>query len=124
MSSIIRLISFTSFLVLKVIVTAYGSVLHFVGIARGVDAGAGGLRTMSIRIRPIISLLALLPIESLAIYKPEYVVLEKTGELEIRRYPTLIVARTRVEADFEDAGSQAGDGSNREQPGLRDLSRR
>jgi hypothetical protein len=94
MSSIIRLISFTSFLVLKVIVTAYGSVLHFVGIARGVDAGAGGLRTMSIRIRPIISLLALLPIESLAIYKPEYVVLEKTGELEIRRYPTLIVART------------------------------
>ncbi|MEO2181016.1 MAG: hypothetical protein ABGY43_01770 [bacterium] len=41
MSSVIRLISFTTFLVLKVIVTAYGSVLHSVGIARGVDAGAG-----------------------------------------------------------------------------------
>ncbi|MBT3868827.1 MAG: hypothetical protein HOB98_19005 [Gammaproteobacteria bacterium] len=49
---------------------------------------------MSIRVRLIVSLLALLPIESLAIYKPEYVVLEKTGELEIRRYPSLIVART------------------------------
>jgi len=34
MSSII---SFTTFLVLKVIVTAYGSVLHSVGIARGVE---------------------------------------------------------------------------------------
>jgi hypothetical protein len=62
---------------------------------------------MSIVIRLIISFLVLLPIESLAIYKPEYVVLEKTGELEIRQYPTLIVARTRVEADFEDAGNLA-----------------
>jgi hypothetical protein len=76
MNSIIRLISFTTFLVLKVIVTTYGSVLHSVGIARGVYAGAGGLRTMSIRVRLIISLLALLPVESLAIYKPAYVVLE------------------------------------------------
>ena len=58
-------------------------------------------------IRLIIPFLVLLPIESFAIYKPEYVVLEKTGELEVRQYPTLIVARTRVQADFEDAGNMA-----------------
>lgn len=58
-------------------------------------------------LRLIIPFLVLLPIETLAIYKPEYVVLEKTGELEIRQYPTLIVARTRVQADFEDAGNMA-----------------
>jgi hypothetical protein len=58
-------------------------------------------------IRIMLSLVALLPFESLAIYKPEYVVLEKAGELEIRQYPELIVARTRVEADFEDAGNVA-----------------
>jgi hypothetical protein len=62
---------------------------------------------MNIMIRLILSLLALLPIASFAIYKPEYVVLEKTGGLEIRQYPALIVARTRVEADFEDAGKLA-----------------
>jgi hypothetical protein len=38
MSSIIRLISFTTFLVLNGMVMAYGSVLHSVGIARGVDS--------------------------------------------------------------------------------------
>ena len=37
MSSIISLISSTTFLVLKSIFTAYGSVLHSVGIARGVE---------------------------------------------------------------------------------------
>ena len=58
-------------------------------------------------LRLIIPFLVLLPIETLAIYKPEYVVLEKTGDLEIRQYPTLIVARTRVQADFEDAGNMA-----------------
>ena len=57
--------------------------------------------------RFVLSLIALLPLESLAIYKPEYIVLEKTGELEIRQYPELIVARTRVEANFEDAGNLA-----------------
>lgn len=58
-------------------------------------------------LRFVLSLIALLPLESLAIYKPEYIVLETTGELEIRQYPELIVARTRVEADFEDAGNLA-----------------
>ena len=53
--------------------------------------------------RLFLSLIVILPLESLAIYKPEYVVLEKTGELEIRQYPDLIVARTRVEANFENA---------------------
>ena len=37
MSSIISLISSTTFLVLKGIVTAYGPVRHSVGIARGVE---------------------------------------------------------------------------------------
>ena len=62
---------------------------------------------MSIVIRLIIPLLVLLPIETFAIYKPEYVVLEKTPDLEVRQYPSLIVARTRVEAEFEDAGNLA-----------------
>lgn len=58
-------------------------------------------------IRFILSLIIIIPLESLAIYKPEYVVLERTGELEIRQYPDLIVARTRVEANFEQAGNVA-----------------
>lgn len=60
-----------------------------------------------IMVRFTFLLMAILPLESLAIYKPEYVVLEKTGELEIRQYPEMIVARTRVEADFEKAGNLA-----------------
>lgn len=64
-------------------------------------------RLMSRLIQLTIPFLVLFPIKSLAIYKPEYVVLEKTGELEIRQYPALIVARTRVQADFEDAGNMA-----------------
>ena len=107
MTSKTSLISFTSFLVLKGIDMAYGTVLHSVGIERSVHAGAGGLATMRIRGRLMVLFLALVPLQSLAIYKPEYVVLEKTGELEIRQYPTLIVARTRVEADFEEAGNLA-----------------
>lgn len=62
---------------------------------------------MTTMMRLFLSLIVILPLESLAIYKPEYVVLEKTGELEIRQYPDLIVARTRVEADFENAGNMA-----------------
>ena len=107
MSSIISLIISTTFLVLKGIITASGSVRDSVGSACGVEAGLGTLRIKSIMIRLILPFLALLPIESLAIYKPEYVVLEKVGDLEIRQYPILIVARTRVEADFEDAGNLA-----------------
>jgi hypothetical protein len=68
---------------------------------------SGALRVMNIVTRLIIPLLALLPVETLAIYKPEYVVLEKTSDLEVRQYPSLIVARTRVEAEFEDAGNLA-----------------
>jgi hypothetical protein len=58
-------------------------------------------------IRFVLLLGLLLPVGAFAIYKPEYVVLETTGELEIRQYPELIVARTRVEASFEDAGNVA-----------------
>ncbi|MDA0272249.1 MAG: heme-binding protein [Proteobacteria bacterium] len=58
-------------------------------------------------IRFVLLLGLLLPLGAFAIYKPEYVVLETTGELEIRQYPDLIVARTRVEASFEDVGNVA-----------------
>jgi len=107
MTSKTSLISFTSFLVLKGIDMAYGSVLHCAGAERSVDVRAGGLTPMRIWGRLIVLLLALVPMQSLAIYNPEYVVLETVGELEIRQYPTLIVARTRIEADFEDAGNLA-----------------
>jgi len=68
---------------------------------------AGSVRVVTTMIRCVLFLLVILPLESFAIYKPEYVVLEKKGELELRQYPELIVARTRVEASFEDVGNVA-----------------
>jgi hypothetical protein len=59
------------------------------------------------KISLLLTFLAFLPFETLAIYEPEYVVLEKTGDLEIRQYSSLIVARTRVEASFTEAGNMA-----------------
>jgi hypothetical protein len=67
----------------------------------------GSVRVVITVIRFVLLLGLLLPVGAFAIYKPEYVVLETTGELEIRQYPELIVARTRVEASFEDAGNVA-----------------
>ena len=104
MASIIKL----NFIVArKGIHTAPGTVLHSLGFESSVGSGAGGHRTMRILGRLILMLLSLVPMQSFGIYNPEYVVLEKTDELEIRQYPPLIVARTRVEADFEDAGNMA-----------------
>ena len=41
-----------------------------------------------------------------AIEVPEFEVLEETPEVEIRQYPALTVARTRVSADFKSAGNE------------------
>ena len=62
---------------------------------------------MTMKISLLLTLLAFLPFETLAIFKPDYVVLEKSGDLEIRQYSSLIVARTRVEAGFTEAGNTA-----------------
>jgi len=107
MSSLTSLIGFTSSLVLKGAGMAHVSLRHSLGSERNANAYAGGLATMRSCKRLMVMFLAFVPMQSLAIDKPEYVVLQKTGELEIRQYPTLIVARTRVEADFEDAGNLA-----------------
>ena len=40
-----------------------------------------------------------------AIEKPDYQLVETFGEVEIRQYPPLLVARTWVEASFGDAGN-------------------
>ena len=86
---------------------AHISVRHSLGSERRANACAGGLSAMRSCNSLMVMFLAFVPMQSLAIDKPEYVVLQKIGELEIRQYPTLIVARTRVEADFEDAGNLA-----------------
>jgi hypothetical protein len=43
----------------------------------------------------------------MAIEEPKFKVLEKDGGFELRQYAAHVVAETRVEADFEDAGSIA-----------------
>jgi effector-binding domain-containing protein len=43
----------------------------------------------------------------MAIVEPEYTVISKTQNYEIRKYGTTLVAETQVEADFEKAGNQA-----------------
>jgi hypothetical protein len=44
---------------------------------------------------------------AMAIEEPSYSVVSKTESYEIRKYGSIIVAETKVDADFEDAGSQA-----------------
>jgi hypothetical protein len=53
------------------------------------------------------SLLALLPVSAAAVEEAEYSVLQKDGAMELRAYAASIVAETRVDADFEDAGNRA-----------------
>ncbi len=54
------------------------------------------------------AVLAVLTISSaMAIEEPRFNVLQKDGSFELREYPPYIVAETRVEAGFEDAGSVA-----------------
>ena len=43
----------------------------------------------------------------MAIEEPSYSVVSKTESYEIRKYGPIIVAETKVDADFEDAGNQA-----------------
>jgi hypothetical protein len=52
-------------------------------------------------------LIALLPATASAVEEAEYSVLKKDGAMELRAYVASIVAETRVEADFEDAGDRA-----------------
>ena len=53
------------------------------------------------------SLIALLPVSAAAVEEAEYSVLQKDGAMELRAYAASIVAETRVDADFEDAGNRA-----------------
>jgi hypothetical protein len=45
--------------------------------------------------------------ELMAIEEAKYSVIEQAGDIELREYSSSIVAETRVEDDFEDAGSRA-----------------
>ena len=45
--------------------------------------------------------------ELMAIEEAEYSVIEQAGDIELRDYSSSIVAETRVEDDFEDAGGRA-----------------
>jgi hypothetical protein len=53
------------------------------------------------------SLFALLPATAAAVEEAEYSVLKKDGAMELRAYAPSLIAETRVDADFEDAGSRA-----------------
>jgi hypothetical protein len=44
---------------------------------------------------------------TMAIEEPEFTVISKTPSYEIRQYGSIIVAETKVDANFEDAGNQA-----------------
>jgi hypothetical protein len=44
---------------------------------------------------------------ALAIEEPEYEVLKSHSDFEIRRYEAMIIAETRVDSDFEQAGNEA-----------------
>jgi hypothetical protein len=44
---------------------------------------------------------------AMATEEPDFKLLEKDGNFELRQYAAYVVAETRVEADFEDAGSVA-----------------
>jgi hypothetical protein len=44
--------------------------------------------------------------EAMAIEEPSFVVLEKSGSFELRKYPPYLVAQTYVEGDFEEVGAE------------------
>jgi hypothetical protein len=52
-------------------------------------------------------LAALASATAMAAEEPDFKLLEKDGSFELRQYPAYVVAETRVEADFEDAGGVA-----------------
>ena len=65
-------------------------------------AGPGlGMRGM------LLGLLASMAMPAMAIEEPAFKVIEKSGRVEIREYPSYLVAETRVKADFADAGNLA-----------------
>ena len=45
--------------------------------------------------------------DAMAIEEPSYSIISKNESYEIRKYESVIVAETKVNADFEDAGTQA-----------------
>jgi len=45
--------------------------------------------------------------KAMATEEPGFKLLEKDGSFELRQYPAYVVAETRVEADFKDAGGVA-----------------
>jgi hypothetical protein len=62
----------------------------------------------ALRAVSIAAVVAVLTISTaMAIEEPSFKVLAKDGSFELREYSPYVVARTRVEADFEDAGSIA-----------------
>ena len=56
---------------------------------------------------PTVAWLLLLPIIAMAIEEPEFEVVERQEEYEIRRYDSYIVAEVTVSGSFKDAGSTA-----------------
>lgn len=51
--------------------------------------------------------LVLFAVAVMSLEEPEYSVIERTDDLELRRYEPFIVAETRVEGHFSDAGARA-----------------
>jgi hypothetical protein len=61
----------------------------------------------SVRVTLAASLMVVVPSLAFGVEEAEYRVLLQDGAIELREYAASIVAETRVEADFEDAGSRA-----------------